>query len=158
MTSDAMRMVLEFHRRYGLPAQAMPREDVPYELGSFRWQLGHEESSELIEAIAENDLVKIADALADVVYVAYGTAATYGIDLDDVLAEVHRSNMTKEPPETSGGKARKGEGYEPPDVERALYEQMALDVDGEERRLPSSLGAGKDGPGDLSGREGFGDG
>ena len=47
------------------------------------------------ETMAEKaDLIGIADALADIVYVVYGTALTYGIDLDSVLREVHRSNMS----------------------------------------------------------------
>jgi predicted HAD superfamily Cof-like phosphohydrolase len=79
-----------------------------------------EEYQEYQDAEEHRDLVKIADALADIVYVAYGTALCYGIDLDAVLAEVHASNMSKEPAPAGGGKAVKGQRYRPPDIERVL--------------------------------------
>ena len=53
-------------------------------------------------------------------YVACGTAHCYGVDLDAVLGEVHASNMTELPPARPGGKAIKGPGYRPPDIERIL--------------------------------------
>jgi hypothetical protein len=49
-------------------------------------------------------------------YVVYGTALSYEIDLNAVLAEVHASNMTKDAPLEPGGKAVKGPGYRPPDI------------------------------------------
>jgi predicted HAD superfamily Cof-like phosphohydrolase len=79
-----------------------------------------EEYREYLDAEESADLVKIADALADIVYVAYGTALCYGIDLDAVLAEVHASNMSKDPVPTAGGKAVKGPRYRPPDIKRVL--------------------------------------
>ena len=54
-----------------------------------------EEVGKFVAASEKGDLVGIADALADIVYVVYGTALTYGLDLDAVLREVHRSNMSK---------------------------------------------------------------
>jgi NTP pyrophosphatase (non-canonical NTP hydrolase) len=67
------------------------------------------------------DLVPVAKELADVVYIAYGTAFTLGIDLDAVFAEVHRSNTTKLGPDgrfqlREDGKVLKGEHYQPPDI------------------------------------------
>jgi predicted HAD superfamily Cof-like phosphohydrolase len=79
-----------------------------------------EECQEYQDAEDLHDIVKIADALADIVYVAYGTALCYGIDLDAVLAEVHASNMSKEPVPAAGGKAVKGRSYRLPDIERVL--------------------------------------
>jgi predicted HAD superfamily Cof-like phosphohydrolase len=119
-----MNNVLDFHLKYGLPANTVPGVDaVPVELARLRGALSNEENQELQIALVRDRIIDIADALADIVYVAYGTALTYGIDLDAVLAEVHRSNMTKSPPATPGGKAVKGAAYEPPDVERVLLEQ-----------------------------------
>jgi hypothetical protein len=79
-----------------------------------------EEYQEYHDAEESHDLVKIADALADIVYVAYGTALCYGIDLDAVLTEVHASNMSKDPVPAAGGKAVKGPRYRPPDIARVL--------------------------------------
>ena len=80
-----------------------------------------EETGEFLAASEQGDLVAIADALADIVYVAYGTALTYGIDLDSVLREVHRSNMSKlgadgQPLLRPDGKVLKSDRYRPPDI------------------------------------------
>ena len=124
--SDAMDRVLEFHTAFNLPRQSLPGVNaVPERLANLRQDLIEEEVAELWEGVADADVVKIADALADVVYVAYGTALTYGIDLDAVLEEVHRSNMTKTA-NPDGGKVLKGRGYSPPDVLRVLSSQREL--------------------------------
>lgn len=90
-----------------------------------RLRLIEEEVAELRAAAETGDLVGIADALADVVYVAYGTAVVHGIDLDAVLEEVHRSNMTKlgadgRPVRRADGKVLKGPHYSPPDLMSVL--------------------------------------
>jgi predicted HAD superfamily Cof-like phosphohydrolase len=114
-------MMREFHEKFDLPAEDhLNLNAVNHDLGRFRVNLQEEETIELRDAVNQRDVVKIADALADIVYTAYGTALTYGIPLDEVLAEVHRSNMTKEPPVTPGGKVVKGPGYQPPNVEDVL--------------------------------------
>lgn len=79
----------------------------------------------------EDDHVEVADALADIVYVAYGTALTYGIDLDAVLQEVHRSNMSKLGPDgrpilREDGKVLKGPGYFPPAIGEVLRTQRPI--------------------------------
>ncbi len=73
-------------------------------------------------------LDRLAHELADVVYVAYGTALVHGVDLDAVIAEIHRSNMTKIGPDgqmarRADGKVLKGEHYEAPDVTGVLRKQ-----------------------------------
>jgi predicted HAD superfamily Cof-like phosphohydrolase len=90
-----------------------------------------EEVGELRDATATRDIVGIADALADIVYVAYGTAVTYGLDLDAVLAEVHRANMSKldadgRPVLRADGKVLKSARYRPPDVAGVLAQQLPL--------------------------------
>ena len=78
-----------------------------------------EEVLELSEAVVAGDAVKIADALGDIVYVAVGTAVTYGIPFDAVLRAVHVSNMTKvNTPDEA--KLVKGPGYVPPDIAGVL--------------------------------------
>jgi predicted HAD superfamily Cof-like phosphohydrolase len=71
---------------------------------------------------------RLAHELAVVVYVAYGTALVHGIDLDEVIAEIHRSNMTKLGPDgrvarRADGKVLKGEHYRAPDVAAVLRRQ-----------------------------------
>lgn len=90
----AADMVEEFHREFGLPVRDRPLVPNSIERG-LRVRLQKEETEEFERASVRGDLVEVADGLADIVYVAYGAALVYGIDLDAVVAEVHRSNMTK---------------------------------------------------------------
>ena len=123
--SRAWSQVGEFHRVYGLPINAEPTVDVGSDQVALRQALIEEEVAELAAAARAGDLTGIADALADIVYVAYGTAHVYGIDLDAVLDEVHASNMTKldengRPVRRADGKVLKGPAYRPPDVAAIL--------------------------------------
>lgn len=88
----------------------------------------YEELKELVDARRDGNLKEIADAFGDVVYLIYGLAWRYGIDLDQVVEEIHRSNMSKgdengEPIFRADGKIMKGPGYFPPDLEAVLTEQ-----------------------------------
>ena len=119
------RSVGAFHEVFGLPVRHRPTADIPAEEAQLRQALLDEEVDELRAAVAEGDVVAIADALADIVYIACGTAHAYGIDLDAVVAEVHRSNMTKlgadgRPVYRPDGKVLKGPSYEPPQVAAVL--------------------------------------
>jgi len=73
-------LVREFHETYGQPIRTEPVFDVPER--QLRVELILEEASEYYEANKENDLYEMADALADLLYVAYGAALTHGIDID----------------------------------------------------------------------------
>ena len=119
-------MVREFHEAFQPPLRDAPKASVPAELVETRRCLLKEEVGELDDACAEGNLIGIADSLADVVYVAYGTALTFGIDLDRVLAEVHRSNMSKLGPDgqpliAPSGKVIKGPLYQPPRIACTLW-------------------------------------
>ncbi len=123
--SRARRQVGDFHRAYGLPVREAPTAAVGPDQVTLRQALIEEEVRELAEAAQAGDLVGVADALADIVYVAYGTAHVYGIDLDAVLDEVHSSNMTKlgadgRPIRRADGKVLKGPDYRPPDIAAVL--------------------------------------
>jgi predicted HAD superfamily Cof-like phosphohydrolase len=83
-----------------------------------------EEFDELCEAISDGDIVSVADALADLQYVIEGAFLAFGIDSGPVLAEVHRSNLTKTgAPRDPLGKVTKGEHYSPPDIVSVLKSQ-----------------------------------
>lgn len=120
-------LVREFHRAFGLDTRTEPTEVSP-ELAAHRGKLLAEEAAEVAEVAVAGPLDRLAHELADVVYVAYGTALVHGIDLDAVIAEIHRSNMTKLGPDGSvtrrpDGKVLKGEHYRAPDVSGVLREQ-----------------------------------
>jgi predicted HAD superfamily Cof-like phosphohydrolase len=129
--SHILLAVAAFHSAFGLPFHNLPTIDVPADLGALRVRLLAEEVDEFAHAVAARDLVGIADALADVVYVAFGSAVTYGIDLDAVFAEVHRSNMSKldargRPVLRADGKVLKSSRYTPPDIAGVLHQQLPL--------------------------------
>lgn len=121
---DYEQMVLEFMEKHGQHRGASIRateagvsSDIPPEVVVLRLRLMMEELGELSSAMHQNDLVLISDGLADLLYVVVGTAIAYGIPINDVFREVHRSNMTKAPlnQHSKGGKVSK-EGYEPPQI------------------------------------------
>ena len=112
------QMLREFHSSKAIHGGLMPEApttDIPEWVRDLRAKLLIEEVRELYDAAMAGDIVGIADGVADVVYVAVGTAVTYGIPFDAVFAEVHRSNMTKvnTPAEA---KLVKGADYEPPQI------------------------------------------
>lgn len=122
---DIAAAVAEFHMAFNLPTRQLPSAEIDHGLARLRVALLEEEVGEFVAASGKGDLVGIADALADIVYVIYGTALTYGIDLDTVLREVHRSNMSKlrsdgKPLIRDDGKVLKSENYFPPDIESVL--------------------------------------
>lgn len=131
---EILEQVAEFHRRFELPVSSRPRRVTDPTLVQLRIDLLVEEIGEFTEASASADIVGIADALADIVYVAYGAALTYGIDLDAVIREVHRSNMSKlgptgSPVRRADGKVLKPSTYSPPDVAGILLDQPPLFTD-----------------------------
>jgi predicted HAD superfamily Cof-like phosphohydrolase len=122
---DVAAAVASFHQAFRRPVRRQPSAEIDPALARLRVDLIQEEVSEFVAASQQGDLVGIADALADIVYVVYGTALTYGIDLDAVLAEVHRSNMSKlgrdgKPVLREDGKVLKSDRYVPPDIAAAL--------------------------------------
>lgn len=122
---DVAAAVAEFHRAFNLPMRQVPSVDIDHALATLRVALLEEEVCEFVTASEKGDLVAISDALADIVYVIYGTALTYGIDLDSVLREVHRSNMSKldsdgRPLIRDDGKVLKSDRYFPPDIASVL--------------------------------------
>ena len=91
---EAQQMVLEFHKEFDIHIAETP--SVPNEkTKDLRVRLIQEEFNELKEAFEKKDLSHIAKELADLLYVVYGTAISYGIDMDAVFQEVLRSNISK---------------------------------------------------------------
>ncbi|MEU8577476.1 MazG nucleotide pyrophosphohydrolase domain-containing protein [Streptomyces asoensis] len=127
MSASPADLVREFHHAFGLDVRGTPTQVSP-RLAAHRGELLAEEAAEVAEVSVTGPLDRLAHELADVVYVAYGTALVHGIDLDAVLAEIHRSNMSKLGPDgqvsrRADGKVLKGEHYEAPDVSAVLRRQ-----------------------------------
>jgi predicted HAD superfamily Cof-like phosphohydrolase len=106
------------------------KQDVETEPGwtsvsELRYNLIDEELKELRQALDERNLIEVADALTDLLYVVYGAGHSFGINLDKCFEEVHNSNMSKldedgEPIYREDGKVLKGPNYWAPDLKRVL--------------------------------------
>ena len=92
-------------------------------INKLRIDLIKEELDELQEAMKNNDLLEVADALTDILYVTYGAGHAFGIDLDKCFDEVQNSNMSKlgkngEPIYNDSGKVMKGPNYFKPNLSK----------------------------------------
>ena len=94
-------------------------------INNLRYNLIKEELEELKEAINKKDLIEVADALTDILYVTYGAGHAFGINLDDCFEEVQQSNMSKldkdgKPIYNDAGKVMKGPKYFKPDLKKFI--------------------------------------
>tara|TARA_Y100001936_G_C15558378_1_gene401040 strand:+ start:15 stop:392 length:378 start_codon:yes stop_codon:yes gene_type:complete len=94
-------------------------------INSLRLSLIQEELDELTKAIKEKDILEVADALTDILYVTYGAGHAFGIDLDKCFDEVQKSNMSKlskdgKPIYNDHGKVMKGPDYFKPNLSKFL--------------------------------------
>ena len=119
--------VKEFMKSFGQEVKSKPAWPH-WETMDLRIDLIQEELGELKDAIVDGDgtLVDVADALSDLLYVVYGAGHSFGIDLDDCFAEVHRSNMSKlgedgKPIYREDGKVLKGPNFSEPALTSGLY-------------------------------------
>lgn len=124
--------VIEFMRTFGQEvgtSPAWPAEAVV----QMRLALIDEECDELHDGVDRRNIIEVADALTDILYVVYGMGATFGIDLDKCFTEVHNSNMSKlgednKPIYRDDGKVLKGPNYFEPDLDTILQQQERSDV------------------------------
>jgi predicted HAD superfamily Cof-like phosphohydrolase len=131
MTNE-QTMVEAFHSRFDILVRTVPTE-LNEETKQLRIRLIQEEFEEVKEAISTGDLSAVAKELADLLYVTYGTAVSYGIDMEPVFQEVHRSNLSKVGGyKRADGKWVKPPTYSPADIDPILVAQR-------ERLLASSL-------------------
>lgn len=116
---EAQKMVLEFHKEFDIHVSESP--SVPdKKTVALRVRLIQEEFDELTEAMNAENLPCIAKELADLLYVVYGTAVSYGIDVEPVFREVQRSNMSK----AGGYKREDGKWVKPPTYSPANIEPI----------------------------------
>ena len=116
--------VRNFMKAFGQEVKRSP-EFPTEETAKLRIELIVEELNELIDAKEDKDLIGIADALTDILYVTYGAGHAFGIDLDECFREVQRSNMSKlgedgKPIYREDGKVLKGPNYSEPDLKKTL--------------------------------------
>ena len=109
-----------FMKTFGQEVKTKPSFSTD-KINKLRIDLIKEELEELTEAMNNNDLLEVADALTDILYVTYGAGHAFGIDLDKCFEEVQNSNMSKlgsdgKPIYNDKGKVMKGPNYFKPDL------------------------------------------
>ena len=118
------KSVKKFMQTFGQDVKTKP-SFPDNKIVNLRNSLIEEELSELKDAVKNNDITEVADALTDILYVTYGAGHAYGIDLDKCFDEVQNSNMSKlgddgKPIYNESGKVMKGPNYYKPNLKKFL--------------------------------------
>nr|WP_293294218.1 nucleoside triphosphate pyrophosphohydrolase family protein [Allomuricauda sp.] len=116
-----------FHNSFGLGVSQQPKANLGEEKNLLRFNLMDEENREYLEAANNNDLVEVADALGDMLYILCGTILEHGMQykIEEVFEEIQRSNMSKlgadgKPIYREDGKVLKGPNYTRPDIQTIM--------------------------------------
>jgi predicted HAD superfamily Cof-like phosphohydrolase len=124
---EAINYVKTFHESFGINNENSPKIDVGESVIKLRHSLMHEENEEYLEAAEAGDLVEVADALGDMLYILCGTILAHGLQhkIEEVFTEIQRSNMSKlgadgKPIYREDGKVMKGENYFKPNIKEVL--------------------------------------
>jgi len=119
--------VHEFHSAFGLGVENSPTADLDIKKNLLRYELMREENEEYLEAANNGDLVEVADALGDMLYILCGTIIEHGMQdkIEEVFNEIQRSNMSKlgadgTPIYREDGKVLKGPNYFKPNIKEIL--------------------------------------
>ena len=124
---NKIEAVKAFHKAFKLDYRETQKADLGLAKNTLRFNLMKEENEEYIEAANNNDLVEVADALGDMLYILCGTIIEHGFHhkIEDVFNEIQRSNMSKlgadgEPIYREDGKVLKGPNYFKPNIAKIL--------------------------------------
>ena len=124
---NKLKAVQEFHEAFGLGIQHKPTTNLPENKLKLRFDLMAEENEEYIEAAKQNDLIEVADALGDMLYILCGTILEHGMQykIEAIFNEIQRSNMSKlgqdgQPIYREDGKVLKGPNYFKPHIQKIL--------------------------------------
>ena len=119
--------VAEFHDVFQISNESSPKVDVGSEVYMLRYNLMREENDEYLDACRQGDLVEVADALGDQLYILCGTILKHGLQykIEEVFDEIQRSNMSKldsngRPIFREDGKILKGQNYFKPNIKKIL--------------------------------------
>ena len=119
--------VAEFHNVFQIGNESSPKVDVGSEVYMLRYNLMREENDEYLDACRQGDLVEVADALGDQLYILCGTILKHGLQhkIEEVFDEIQRSNMSKldsngRPIFREDGKILKGQNYFKPNIKQIL--------------------------------------
>lgn len=122
-----LNSVKEFHTAFEIGYSESPKSDLGEIKNLLRYNLMKEENEEYLEAVQNNDLIEIADALGDMLYILCGTIIEHGLQhkIEAVFDEIQRSNMSKldqdgKPIYREDGKVMKGPNYFKPDFSKII--------------------------------------
>lgn len=128
----AIQHVREFHEAFGLPVRTTPDGQIPEKEYKLRFNLMKEENEEYLEAVKNGDIVEIADALGDMLYILCGTINAHGLQelMAPIFEEIQRSNMSKldengKPIYREDGKVMKSSRYFKPDIKSIINGKVA---------------------------------
>ena len=129
--NNQIKCVEEFHRIYKLGNSEKPIGKLENQKENLRFDLMKEENEEYLEAAKNGDIVEVADALGDMMYILCGTIIEHGMQhiIEEVFDEIHRSNLSKldengNPIYREDGKVIKGPNYFPPDIKKIMKKYL----------------------------------
>lgn len=127
MIKNELDAVAIFHNAFGIESAQNPTANIPKQTILLRYNLMKEENEEYLEAAKNKDMVEVADALGDMLYILCGTILSHGMQhkITEVFNEIQRSNMSKlgadgQPIYRDDGKVLKGPNYFKPDIATIL--------------------------------------
>ena len=122
-----LEAVKSFHKKFQLDYSTIPMGTLDASNNLLRYNLMKEENEEYMQAVKDNDLVEVADALGDMLYILCGTIIEHGLQykIEAIFDEIHNSNMSKlnfddKPIYREDGKVMKGPNYFKPDFSKIL--------------------------------------
>ena len=121
---DAVKL---FHKKFNIDYLDKPSAKIPEKIKELRFKLMEEENLEYLKATKDNDIIEIADALGDMLYILCGTIISHGLQykIEQIFQEIQNSNMSKlgengKPIYREDGKVLKGPNYFKPDIGKIL--------------------------------------
>lgn len=127
MIQKEIEAVKTFHEAFKIDSAESPTIDISDKVKELRFNLMAEENEEYLAAAKDNDLVEVADALGDMLYILCGTILSHGMQhkIEEVFDEIQRSNMSKlgadgQPIYREDGKVMKGPNYFKPNINKIL--------------------------------------
>ena len=124
---NQLKSVKIFHQAFGVKISNKPTLELSKDILKLRHSLMQEENNEYLKAVEENNLIEVADALGDMLYILCGTILTHGFQnlIEDIFDEIQSSNMSKlgddgKPIHRNDGKVLKGPNYKKPNIKKII--------------------------------------
>ena len=124
---NQLKSVKIFHEAFGVKISNKPTLELSKDILKLRHSLMQEENNEYLKAVEEKNLIEVADALGDMLYILCGTILTHGFQniIEDIFDEIQSSNMSKlgddgKPIYRNDGKVLKGPNYKKPNIKKII--------------------------------------